>query len=388
MRDLYAEQLAPRFSPFQFVDTGENGISRILAWLLRPQGSHGQGGRFLELFAAQFDLHWDAGQCRGATSRVEVVTSHLSDDRRIDVLVTSICGRAIAIENKIWAMDQQQQVTDYLRHLDLSYGAGKACLIYLTPDGREPDESSISKLDCQTRQDAGALKLVSYSDLLPWLETCRNACRADRVARFIEEFMRHIQHRFSGVPDMTEQDSILEEMTRSAGSITASLSVGRAVETMKERLLDKLVSDLDALITGRGWQAARRSYKQQIRWSSIQIRYSSDAALAFEIEFCNDERSSLDFGIRAPNANAALTAEIREALRSFGRGNQNHVWPWYQSLKNNTVLPLPHDWHSSEEPWIEIAQGRMAEPIVKAAERFHDELTKGGVFTPSPTPAA
>lgn len=389
MRHLYAEQLAPCFSPFQFVDTSENGLSRLLAWLLRPQGSHSQGGRFLELFTAQFDLRWDARLCRGATSRLEVVTSHLSDDRRIDVLVTSACGRAIAIENKLLAMDQQQQVADYLRHLDLSYGAGKACLIYLTPDGREPDEFSISKADCQARQDAGALKLMSYPDLLPWLEACRNACRADRVARFIEEFMSHIRSRFSGVPDLTEQDSILSEMTRSTDSIAAALSVGRAVAAMKERLLDQLVSDLNARTIGRGWKAKRRSYEQQIQWSAIQIRYCDELATTFEIEFCNNDRSSLDFGIRAPGADAALATKIREALTPFGRGKQNHIWPWYQPLsKDSAVLPLPRDWHSSEEPWIEIAQGRMAELIVKAAERFHDELMKSGIFPPSPPPAA
>jgi hypothetical protein len=209
------------------------------------------------------------------------------------------------------------------------------------------------------------------------------------VARFIEEFMMHIECRFSGVPDLMEQDSILSEMTRSTESIAAALSVGRAVAAMKKGLLDKLILDLNARIADRGWQAALRPFKQQIQWSSIQIRFCSSLELPFEIEFSNNDRSSLIFGIRAPHADAALTIRIQEALRPFGRGSQSETWPWYQPLSmSSTVLPLPHNWHSSDEPWIEIVQGRLAEPIVKAAELFHEELTKSGIFPPSPPPAA
>src|SRR3954447_12663738 len=46
-RDLH---LAEDFNVFDFLRPDENCLSDIVAWLLDPRGSHGQGGAFLEHF--------------------------------------------------------------------------------------------------------------------------------------------------------------------------------------------------------------------------------------------------------------------------------------------------------------------------------------------------
>lgn len=48
--DIAAQTRAPFYRPFEFVDTSELGLSRILAWMLSPDGTHAQGDRFLRLF--------------------------------------------------------------------------------------------------------------------------------------------------------------------------------------------------------------------------------------------------------------------------------------------------------------------------------------------------
>lgn len=47
---LYSRQLSPDFSTFDYINTDELGLSRILAALLDPQGSHAQQESFLRLF--------------------------------------------------------------------------------------------------------------------------------------------------------------------------------------------------------------------------------------------------------------------------------------------------------------------------------------------------
>lgn len=58
-----AEMRAPDFCLLDYLDSRENGISRILANLLDPMGSHGQGARFLEAFIkwAGIDGSWVTG---------------------------------------------------------------------------------------------------------------------------------------------------------------------------------------------------------------------------------------------------------------------------------------------------------------------------------------
>lgn len=114
-RALYAPRLSPDFSIFDFLDTRENGISRILKWLLDPKGSHAQGDLFLNRFAELIGFERLEGDIH---CRTEFPTA---DRRRIDV-VACAKGYAIAIENKIWdAPDQERQVADYVGHLESQF---------------------------------------------------------------------------------------------------------------------------------------------------------------------------------------------------------------------------------------------------------------------------
>ena len=47
---LYAKQLAPNFSIFNYIATNETNLSYILADLLNPKGSHQQDDLFLKHF--------------------------------------------------------------------------------------------------------------------------------------------------------------------------------------------------------------------------------------------------------------------------------------------------------------------------------------------------
>ena len=46
-----------RFNPFQFLRTDEMGLSKILAFLLEPKETHGQGDLFLNSFLKFINKH-------------------------------------------------------------------------------------------------------------------------------------------------------------------------------------------------------------------------------------------------------------------------------------------------------------------------------------------
>lgn len=136
---------ASTFNIFHLLRVADSEVythSALLADLLNPRGSHAQGTLFLEQF---FSV------CAGAfpglpipyvplhpnewTVQAEKVTPLGNLDL---VLSSSRLGFLYAIENKIWAEEQPEQLARYSRWLqqqkaEYPYQA----LVYLTPDGRE-----------------------------------------------------------------------------------------------------------------------------------------------------------------------------------------------------------------------------------------------------------
>ena len=49
-RELFEKKLAPDFSVFNYINTDELMLSRIIADFLNPKGIHAQGKIFLKLF--------------------------------------------------------------------------------------------------------------------------------------------------------------------------------------------------------------------------------------------------------------------------------------------------------------------------------------------------
>jgi hypothetical protein len=85
----------------------ENTHSAILAELLNPKGTHGLKSKLLELFVVQM-LTMETMKvfhCENATVKTEA-----PGNGRIDILIEDNAGRAIIIENKIYAEDQWEQL--------------------------------------------------------------------------------------------------------------------------------------------------------------------------------------------------------------------------------------------------------------------------------------
>jgi hypothetical protein len=190
---LYGARFSPDFNPWDFVDFDELKISKILAWLLTPSQTHGQGGLFLKLFLGRLGLRWPDETIADAAVIVEA-PAHGERRRRIDVLVASD-GRAVGIENKLWgAGDQEDQVRDYLEHLDKEAPCDASrCLIYLIIDGSGPTEGCISGEDFKRHTSSKRLRCWGFEgDLVEWLRSCRAASESARVGAFIEELSRKL----------------------------------------------------------------------------------------------------------------------------------------------------------------------------------------------------
>lgn len=180
---------ATRFNVFHLIDPDENKLSDIIADLLSPNGTHGQADLFLSLFLKQIGLTLSTKGISSMIVQREAPTHGIAKyRRRIDVLLEG--EMTIAIENKVDALEQAEQVKDYLDHLAYCTHnrGGRYTLIYLTPDGRRPE--SVDVTTAKAAQAAGRLLCWSYRrELRKWLEACHRECAARKIQEFLSDFM-------------------------------------------------------------------------------------------------------------------------------------------------------------------------------------------------------
>lgn len=225
--------LARRFNVFDYLSTDEVALSRIIADLLDPEARHGQGTRFLRTLLDELtEIGGRPDPDAGVMKRIHVVTERvIADNRRLDVAV-EIPGTdrpyCLAIENKPYADDQRNQVSDYLRFLQWKY-PDRFLLIYLSPTGQGPSSWSLPRKELG--KWTGRLAVMGYwSDtggsgpeqhaagdryddfrvglsLAAWFSACRRRCGPDRLRWFLSEAEVFCKRRFGGHSMTTDSET-------------------------------------------------------------------------------------------------------------------------------------------------------------------------------------
>jgi hypothetical protein len=150
------------FNIFEILNLSTNEVrthSAFISELLDRKGRHGQGDVFLRIFLSLIEIqNFDT-----ENSRVEIETyiGEINDDKteggRLDIFIATKNSPNIIIENKIYAVDQTNQLLRY-SNFDPS-----ATLIYLTLDGRNSSEQF---------EGQNVIALSYSQDITRWLEEC------------------------------------------------------------------------------------------------------------------------------------------------------------------------------------------------------------------------
>jgi hypothetical protein len=159
--------------------------SAMLVALLDPKGNHYYDVQFLKLFLDEIGykeyLDKDLALVKvKAEHHLGKISEDYTSGGFIDVLITFPSGKAIAIENKINAGDQLNQMYRY------SLFKGKDCqLYYLNKEGKTPTESSLLSL---TYND---YDIISYNHhILNWLEKCLSIVK---IGSIVENVLKQYQ---------------------------------------------------------------------------------------------------------------------------------------------------------------------------------------------------
>ena len=418
-------RMARQFNVLDYIRTSEMGLSRVIADLLNPNASHGQGALFLDVLLRglkrgsenrPLDVTKNYGVWEVKDHLVSVETERtIPGRRRLDVWVEIGVGdrrRCLAIENKPYAGDGGGQVTAYLDYLENKYGDGpdkpaRHCLIYLPGSGEMPAKWSIDdkrkekergerdfavmpycrsapSLEDEPEEDDSTPFLIDYT-LADWFRDCRRACDVDRLRWFLADAESFCERRFGG-NTMTDaigdqingflmeraQLDVVAEVARRWRSIRVDV-LRRFADRVRDRILKELGSsdvrcehDLDKLP----------------RWTGIAVYRDAwrlaEVPLGFRAEAQWRGATNWIIGVRVgPSAlSDALQSKLANAL---GTGQATRKWPWFESVDEKwrnwdeaTIVKLEHE-QEAEDYFVrrfcklfEDAAGVIDEAIAEA----------------------
>lgn len=382
---------APRFTPFDFLRTDELGLSACIASLLDPGATHGQGAAYLRLFLQALECEPGSAWFDGLDAARVTLEARANGMRRFDIEIVLNGGpggqRAIVIENKPWAGDQQNQLSDYAQQLASTCVAGGWKLVYLS--GGEPSDHAMAPDERQRHQAAGTLALMPFEALAQWLARCAQVTRPIAVRLFIEQMEQFIRKTLCGETDMTEAEAIKGLVTKSRENMSAALLVASSVHTLKNDLLQKGVkAPLQEALYQRGMRLEwNPKMDRQSDWAGFGAQWDAQATAAaaqgyVRFEFENRGLGGLFWGIfraqpRGQDEVPGALALHQAMTDLFGRGEINTHWFWCStdlSPLEHLGEAIPKDWQINEMPWLAMHHGTLHKPFVALVDRVHREM--------------
>ena len=231
-----------RFNPFQFMRTDEMGLSKILAFLLDPKETHGQGDLFLNSFLKYIEKHNFL-----AYDKIQVcVEKATSENRRHDIFIEGFLNNKrrwiVSIENKLrFASDQEEQLKDYRDDLE-KYKETEYCLIYLPVFKEPPSENSIRKNEWENLISERKAILLSAKDLVDWLD--KTLIIAPAVKQFCQNFKKFLNEELMGNTETNNE--LVNYLMKNTDVLYSALNVIDSREQLYEKLMIVLVEQLQS----------------------------------------------------------------------------------------------------------------------------------------------
>ena len=383
-----AGRFAPDFNIFDHLRRDEMGVSGVIAFLLDPNGNHGQHHTFLSLFcqqfAEEFDKHVSSETWKASTER------QANGQRRIDICLESE-NSILAIENKPWAEDQEDQLLDYANYLERQ-NKKKWKLLYLSRS--EPTVFSIPAAEREKLEQENLLLCTTFEAVENWLHRCAQACMAPNIRMFIEHFTDFVRVNINNRLSMLEtQEMVASILLKDNASIESAFLVSSALDEMKRKLLGDLHAALDTGFRSHGFLLEWDHRFELGDWKSncgFSVRLGGDKDdMYLRFEF-NGPRLSVPFwGIvhsgkgdrnqsepRQDSKGSPRWTEVRKIMdKAFPNGRDYSGWPWYTysgvGELERCMGGKDLSWDKEPLPWIRIKDGTLPEAFVNRAVDVH-----------------
>lgn len=259
-----------RFNIFTIigVTTEETRLhSAFICELLNPNGTHGLKDKPLKAFIKNCLDDDFSFQTTKAQSKTEYYIGSKTNDSggKIDIIVKDNSNRAIIIENKINANDQEFQM---LRYYNYSKHFTSSKLLYLSLDGKKPSEYSTGK-------DKFDYKTISYKyDITNWLTECKQlAVDFPLVREAISHYINLIK-QLTNSSFMDEMNSeIVSLIMQSPENIQNAFEVEKALIDVKIKLQWEFWKQLEIALKKRGIMIKGDEDKKRVKHWKVKGFY-------------------------------------------------------------------------------------------------------------------
>lgn len=378
-KQRYAAELAPDFNLVDHLRNNEMALSRYLGLLLDTKGVHGQGELFL----------------RGLLQRLEQPGFQPQDLLRVELEQRTHSGRffdiylefrggVIGIENKPWAADQDKQLEDYARFLQMSARGGQWLLVYAC--NWEPSEASLSPAQREALEQTGNFLRLDFLQIAEWLDDSACHTRAPKVRLFVEALSAYVRQQVNGENDVSEAEQIKAVILQKPEHLEAALKVAQSIEQVKAQLLAefkrRLESALAAHDLGLEWEEHLASGRA---CAGFGVKLHPAHQLQLRFEFGAARLNALEWGICRNNGKIELNkpdAEIIAAAMDSAFGPGNHgwpAWPWYPGTgaRDSVLHDNERNWATAAEPWLRMqddSEQGLVKRIVQLALKTQQAL--------------
>lgn len=316
--------------------------SAFLAELLNPEGSHGLGKQFLELFlnmVVRKNKENFYFETENAKVHVEYYIGIISEDKksggRIDLLIEDGKGNAIIIENKINAGDQEYQLLRYNNFAKDKYKSNYK-LLYLTKDGGEASEYSTGKENFK-------YQCISYRDnILPWLECCEQAAvRHPLIRETIHQYIINIKEILNIMEDSALNnliDSIVKEKENMFSVLFLKDHLGKIQCKMWENVFIKQICN--AVAKDNEMEIHSYGSSESTQYMGVSFIKEGWEYVSVSFEFLSNGFKNFIYGIKFKDPENEKKDEIKEKL-SEELINMEGVRTsnWYPWLKIDEDFP-------------------------------------------------
>ena len=393
-RDLDSQldrRLAHRFNVFDYLKDDELGLSRIIADLLDPEASHGQGTLFLKLFLGMEGLKHRREWPEPGGSQIPVVVTRerrTSSGRKIDITVqignsnkNSYC---LAIENKPYDDDRPNQVKDYLDYLKGEY-CDRFLLIYIPPTGQGPSEESITKRELEKWKEEFAI--MPYCEgpegpednffddfrirhsVADWLKECQRNCEVDQLRWFLRHAEIFCRRRFGGQPMTTsaERKCASDFVFLTPGHLKTALAVYESWPDIVDRVCKRFLANLRSRIESsvkehedlklfagdmrfganyrdraRAWESSLWLYRES--WTPYPLEKQGNGRTRIQLENASPGPKNWGIGVRSPIPETEMSRmddKFRKQRKCLDdklegkfrpRGKRTDQWPRWLTL--------------------------------------------------------
>ena len=265
--------------------------------------------------------------------------------KNIDILILNTSSKqAVVIENKIWAPDQNEQLAKYANQV-ANDGFREPSLLYLTLNGREPDESSAGgcEVDC-----------VSYRDIVPWLKRCQERAYDEPGLRESIAQYVHLVRKLTGTDLKGTYMKELSKLILENNYLVVAHDLNEAMLEAKASLLVTFWKEIDKALKNRIPDLGKRTKESNVSREDITefLRKSRNyyQGLYYDYDSIGDGASLaveahrlIKFGVRCHKKEHKDEHNRLKILMEDLRDNEGPTewWPWHRSASGDLRLKFP-----------------------------------------------